>query len=120
MREQPVFKNGFPIAPTDQLYKILERLGTPNEEDKSFLENGPLKTYLESYPDFKKIEWAEDYPKASPEALDLLDKILVFNPLFRITVDEALNHPFFKDIRNPENERKSPEVVTMDFDLITN
>lgn len=44
------------------------------------------------------------YPGAGEDALDLLNKILVFNPYFRISVDEALAHPFFKKIRKSEKE----------------
>lgn len=29
------------------------------------------------------------------EAIDLLNRLLVLNPLHRIDADEALNHPFF-------------------------
>jgi mitogen-activated protein kinase 15 len=44
------------------------------------------------------------YPGAGEEALDLLGRILIFNPYFRISVEEALNHPFFKKVRKPEKE----------------
>lgn len=34
------------------------------------------------------------------QALDLLRKMLVFNPHNRITVEEALRHPYLKDFHN--------------------
>jgi serine/threonine protein kinase len=40
------------------------------------------------------------FPKCSPTALDLLDRMLVFNPTDRITVEEALNHPFLAQLHN--------------------
>lgn len=36
-------------------------------------------------------------PNASPLAIDLLKKLLQFNPDERITAAEALYHPFFKE-----------------------
>lgn len=42
----------------------------------------------------------------SVEALDILDRMLVFNPRKRITVDECLEHPFFKGIRGTETVAK--------------
>lgn len=35
----------------------------------------------------------------SPEALDLLEKMIVFNPAKRITVEEVLEHPYAKSIK---------------------
>ena len=31
---------------------------------------------------------------ANPDAIDLLKKMLTFDPLKRITIDEALDHPY--------------------------
>lgn len=36
------------------------------------------------------------FPDASPQALDLLRRLLAFNPSKRITALEALRHPYFK------------------------
>ena len=44
------------------------------------------------------------FVNASEEAIDLLKRILTFNPKKRITVDEALEHCYFKDLRQPEQE----------------
>jgi len=35
-------------------------------------------------------------------ALDLIRKLLVFNPKNRLTVEEALEHPYLKDFHCPE------------------
>jgi serine/threonine protein kinase len=45
------------------------------------------------------------YPSATLEALDFLQKILVFNPFFRLTIDDALSHPLFDNVRNKESEQ---------------
>lgn len=49
-----------------------------------------------------------------------MDKILVFNPYFRITVDEALAHPYFKKIRNPDMERSALNEIELEFDAKVN
>jgi serine/threonine protein kinase len=43
-------------------------------------------------------------PKASGDALDLLQKLLVFNPNRRVTAKEAMRHPFFTQIYTPADE----------------
>lgn len=50
--------------------------------------------------DTKRRTYAELCPTASPEALDLLSKMLVIEPEKRITVVAALNHPFLKKYHN--------------------
>lgn len=41
----------------------------------------------------------EGWDEVPDEAYDLLDKLLDLNPASRITAEEALVHPFFKDMR---------------------
>lgn len=56
------------------------------------------------------------YPGAGDDALDLLNRILVFNPYFRISVDEALNHPFFKKVKKIEKEVSSAIEIQIEFE----
>ena len=44
------------------------------------------------------------FPKASLQAVDLLSKILTFNPDKRYTVEQCLAHPYFESLHNPEEE----------------
>jgi len=37
-------------------------------------------------------------------ALDLLDRMLTFNPIQRITVEEALAHPYLEQYYDPSDE----------------
>lgn len=37
-------------------------------------------------------------------ALDLLDRMLTFNPIKRITVEEALAHPYLEQYYDPTDE----------------
>lgn len=38
------------------------------------------------------------------KALDLLDRMLTFNPIKRITVEEALAHPYLEQYYDPTDE----------------
>ena len=44
------------------------------------------------------------YPGADPNAIDLLKKMLMFNPAKRCTADEALDHEFLQPVRRKECE----------------
>lgn len=50
--------------------------------------------YIRSLPIKPRIPFERIYPKANPLALDLLSKMLTFDPAKRITCDEALKHPY--------------------------
>ncbi|GAB2226989.1 hypothetical protein Droror1_Dr00008788 [Drosera rotundifolia] len=41
------------------------------------------------------------YPGADPLTIDLLKKMLTFDPSKRITTKEALNHPYFLGLNEP-------------------
>jgi len=41
-------------------------------------------------------------PQASPEVVDLISKLLIYNPDNRITASLVLKHPWFKELREQE------------------
>jgi len=50
------------------------------------------------------------------EAIDLLGKILMFNPANRITAEEAVKHPFFAKYYNEAFVESSKNVEKIDFE----
>ena len=44
------------------------------------------------------------FPDSPSDALDLLNKLLQFNPDKRITAEEALTHPYLSKFHNPSQE----------------
>merc|ERR1712137_1160657 len=58
----------------------------------------------------------EIYPHASEEALDLLRQCLQFNPLKRITTEQALNHPYVSAFHNEEEEIVCDHVIKISID----
>ena len=53
----------------------------------------------------------------NPLAIDLLKKMLLFDPLKRITVNEALEHPFLENLHSEEDEPTADLVTPFDFDF---
>lgn len=72
--------------------------------------------YLKSFTMNPRLNFDGKYPGASNEGADLLNRMLQFNPYFRISVDEALQHPFFTRVRKPHKEKESTVQVTLDFE----
>ncbi|KHJ75748.1 hypothetical protein OESDEN_24636, partial [Oesophagostomum dentatum] len=100
--------NNRPLFPgkhyLDQLNLILAVIGSPSEEDLKCIMNEKARSYLKSLPQRAKVDWTAIYPNADPRSLDLLDKMLTFDPTRRIDVEEALAHPYFVEYYDPNEE----------------
>lgn len=55
------------------------------------------------------------YSNAHPLAIDLLQKMLVFDPTKRITVTQALQHPYMAPLYDPNSN--PPAQIPIDLDL---
>ena len=77
-----------------QLDLISQYLGTPTSQDlASFKSSYARKSF--DYANSAKRRYLHDlYPKASPDAMDLLQKLLVYNPSKRLSALECINHPY--------------------------
>jgi len=65
----------------------------------------------------KRIPFAHMFPHANPLALDMLEKLLAFNPTKRITVEEALKHPYLEPYHDPEDEPSADPIPESFFDF---
>mmetsp|Transcript_73304 Transcript_73304/g.220160 ORF Transcript_73304/g.220160 Transcript_73304/m.220160 type:complete len:309 (+) Transcript_73304:91-1017(+) len=90
---------GKPLFPgtsdADQLVRIFSVLGNPTDESWPSLAD--LPDYKEPYPPMegKGLEHYVPKLKDDPNGLDLLVRMLQFEPSRRISAKEALQHPYF-------------------------
>jgi len=91
-------------------------LGTPKSDDISYITNDSALKYIKSLPKRSKQSWKKLFPDANPVGLDLLSKMLTFNPDKRQSVQECINHEYFADIRNPEEEMVCEKLFDWSFD----
>lgn len=109
----------------DQLSVIFGVIGTPSAEDVAAI--GKANEYIKALRHTEpKKGLKERYPSADPAAIDLLEKMLKFNPERRCTADEALEHEFFRGVRRKEMERSAEKPLVgpkfldaLDIDLQT-
>jgi cyclin-dependent kinase len=80
----------------DQLFKIFKILGTPT--NKTWPDVLQLKDFKATFPKWSKNELEDINSKLSENGFDLLQKMLTYDPIDRITCEEALQHPYFDSI----------------------
>lgn len=104
----------FPGTSTiNQIEKVLELTGKPSIKDVEALESNLASNILSSINSIKRRGFQAFFPNASDEALDLLRKLLVFNPRERYSVNDALSHPYLKDFKGTEEEIKFNGVISV-------
>lgn len=58
------------------------------------------------------------FPNANPDALDLLDRMLAFDPSSRTSVEQALEHPYLHIWHDASDEPDCPTTFNFDFEVV--
>ncbi|WVQ77847.1 hypothetical protein IAR50_007544 [Cryptococcus sp. DSM 104548] len=98
---KPIFKGEDYV---DQLNKILNLLGTPTEDTLRRVGSPRAQDYIRSLPIKPRVRFETLYPGASGLALDLLGRLLTFDPAKRFGCQEALEHPYLAVWHDPTDE----------------
>jgi len=99
--KKPLFPGGNHI---DQLKLIFSLLGTPEPDSLDWIKTPEAKQWVKRMTPSKGKSLERIVTKATPDALDLLIKMLKLDPSKRIRVAEALEHPYFAELHDPAKE----------------
>mmetsp|Transcript_8143 Transcript_8143/g.20208 ORF Transcript_8143/g.20208 Transcript_8143/m.20208 type:complete len:384 (-) Transcript_8143:552-1703(-) len=97
-----------------QLRLIIEALGPPSASDLSIIQNPQAVEYIKRLPNKPAVPFSTMYPNASGPAVDLLSKMLVFDPRKRISAAKALEHEYLLALHNVNDE---PDAPCFDFNF---
>ncbi|KAJ2800063.1 mitogen activated protein kinase, partial [Coemansia guatemalensis] len=100
-----------------QLKLIFDVLGTPSSDAYLGIKSQRARDYIRSLPLKAKANFNKMFPYASPLAIDLMDKMLNFNPRKRITVEEALAHSYLAQYHDEADEPICPPLPENFFDF---
>jgi serine/threonine protein kinase len=110
---------GIPIMPgvaeVDQFRKICDLIGKPQKERGDW----PAYFQQENCESYQRLssnqnnQIREKFRHCPPSAVDLLEKLLIWDPEERLTLNEVLLHRFFNDLPYPA----SPEDIYCLADL---
>jgi serine/threonine protein kinase len=75
---------------------ITKLLGNPSAKLVNQIENEKNKEFVLQLPKREGKNFDELFKGANAPAIDLLKKMLTYDPADRITIKEALEHPYLK------------------------
>lgn len=116
---KPIFQGKSSL---NQIEKVLELVGKPKSEDIEAIESQHAETIIGSLSGIKKKSYHSFFGDISNDAMDLLKKLLTFNPNQRINVEDALKHPYVIQFSNPEEEITCDHIIEVplnDFTKLT-
>lgn len=113
---KPLHKNGRPILFPgkdfkDQLELILRLVGTPKDEEIRGCSEGIkfMKTHFKQT--YEKKNFGQIFSHVSNQlAIDLLERMLTWDPEKRITVRDALRHPYLKEMFDQDEYNTDPNT----------
>jgi len=110
---------GKPLFPgkdhVHQFSIITELLGTPPEDVIGTICSENTLRFVRSLPQRDRIPFSEKLSCKDPVALDLLEKMLVFDPKTRINATESLGHEYVQPYHDPSDEPEAGEKFDWSF-----
>ena len=106
INREPLFPGDSEI---DQLFTIFRILGTPTEEE--WPEITTYQSYSPDFPKWSRKNLSDIIKTSDPQAIDLISKMLKYNPIERISAKEALNHPYFADLSQTIKDTCCPREI---------
>lgn len=101
--------------PENQLELIFSLFGTPTDEDIASIPNARSRRMLDRLPKKTPKDLKAVFKGVNPKAIDLVRRMLEFNPTRRITAEEALAHPYLERLHCPEDEPAADLLSAYDF-----
>ena len=92
------------VLGTNDLYKYIEKYGLSLDNYKGSLQNCEKKSW-------EKFITNENKDLCPPDAIDLLNKMLVYDRCERITPKEAMAHPYFTSVREKIEKDGNPSLI---------
>lgn len=112
---------GRPLFPGTSSMDMLERItdftGTPDDNLQQTIQSNGLRSALERIPKKTRPNMSQLFPSdADPMALQMIEKMLVFDPAQRITAKEAFNNECFRVWRESSGtEKLATKIQPSDF-----
>ena len=99
-----------------QIKLIIEVLGSQDVNDLNFISNPSAKNFVMQFKNIPKKDFKKILNCENPNAVDLVEKMLVFNPEKRYSIEQCLNHPYLKNMREGIEDPIFDGKLNIDFE----
>ncbi|KAG6871776.1 MAPK protein hog1 [Termitomyces sp. Mi166 len=110
---------GKPLFPgkdhVNQFSIITELLGTPPDDVIETICSENTLRFVQSLPKRERVPFSQKLRTDDPDALDLLEKMLVFDPRKRIDATQSLAHEYVAPYHDPTDEPVAEEKFDWSF-----
>lgn len=101
-----------------QLMLIFGIIGSPTEEDMLTIESPRARQYIQQLPHIERPNWQTTiFKNCNLLGIDLLSKMLIFDPKKRITAKEILEHPYLATYHDPQDEPNGTPIPSSFFEF---
>lgn len=101
----------------NMLQKFVDTIGNPKDDDLFYVKNPQTIELMNSIQKVGDSNIDNLIQNASSDEIDLFKSMMNWNPNKRISVEEALNHPYFKKFHDPLDEPSAPKIEAMDIKM---
>ena len=101
----------------NQLDMIIDLLGSPDSKELMKIPNEKCRKFIKSLPVSASKNFAEVFHMMPELAQDILRKMIRWDPESRLSVEEAIMHPYLDKLHCPEDEPTRDALDTTDFEF---
>ena len=100
----------------NMLTLMVEVLGSPTNRDFQEITNPSARKFMDALPVHGSGCFDELFKSYDPDEVDLLRRMLTWNPERRITVEEILRHQFLQQFHDPFDEPVAVPMADFEFE----
>lgn len=98
----------------NQIEVVTKILGKPSKAQLKSIPNRRAREFIASLPDSEPGDLSEVMKDACPAAVDLVKRLLQFDPQDRLSAAEALAHPFVAEFRDEATEINADPSLSLE------